>query len=195
MVRVQAGEQIKNAIVAQLVERDLAKVEVAGSCPVYRSTCPFPFPLDQGAQNGLFKRHAGRSTVESSCRLHAEVAQLVECQPSKLDVAGSSPVFCSKIKQMSKVVHIKKEPYDVYIGRPSRWGNPYSHKDGTLAEFKVGSRREAISKYEEYLLQNEELMASLHELKGKILGCWCKPASCHGDILAKYANDNANKLF
>ena len=96
---------------------------------------------------------------------------------------------------MSKVVHIRKEPYDVYIGRPSKWGNPYSHKEGTLAEFKVASRKEAIAKFEECLLQNEELMASLHELKGKTLGCWCKPASCHGEILAKYANDNVNKLF
>ena len=96
---------------------------------------------------------------------------------------------------MSEIVNFKKEPYDVYIGRPSKWGNPYSHKDGTLAEFKVGSRKEAISKYEEYLLQNDDLMNSLSELKGKILGCWCKPPRCHGDILAKYANDNENKLF
>lgn len=95
---------------------------------------------------------------------------------------------------MSKVVHIKKESYDVYIGRPSKWGNPYSHKEGTLAEFKVASRKEAIDKYEEYLLQNNELMDSLHEIKGKTLGCWCKPKRCHGEILVKYAN-KGNKLF
>lgn len=95
---------------------------------------------------------------------------------------------------MPKVVNIKdSDQYDIYIGRPSKWGNPYSHKDGTLAEFKTGSRKEAIAKYEEYLLNNEDLMNSLHELKGKNLGCWCKPKGCHGDILLKYAN--ANKLF
>jgi hypothetical protein len=49
-------------------------------------------------------------------------------------------------------------------------------------------RDEVISKFEEYLLKNEELMKDLHELKGKILGCWCKPEACHGDILAKYAD-------
>jgi hypothetical protein len=96
---------------------------------------------------------------------------------------------------MFKVVNIKTDRYDVYIGRPSKWGNPYSHKDDTLAEFKVDTRKEAIDKYEEYLLQNDDLMNSIHELKGKILGCWCKPKRCHGDILAKYANNNANKLF
>ena len=93
-----------------------------------------------------------------------------------------------------RVVHCKREEFDVYIGRGSRWGNPYSHKVGTLAEHVVGSRTEAIQKFEEYLLSNEELMASLPDLKGKILGCWCKPKSCHGDILLRYAN-GPSQLF
>lgn len=93
-----------------------------------------------------------------------------------------------------RVVHCKREEFDVYIGRGSRWGNPYSHKGGTLAEHVVGSRTEAIQKFEEYLLSNEELMRSLPELKGKILGCFCKPKSCHGDILLRYAN-GPSQLF
>ena len=93
-----------------------------------------------------------------------------------------------------KVVHCKKEPFDVYIGRGSKWGNPYSHKEGTLAKYVVGSRKEAIDKYEEYLLSSEELVNSLSELKGKTLGCWCSPKSCHGEILLKYAN-GPSKLF
>ena len=93
-----------------------------------------------------------------------------------------------------RVVHCKKEEFDVYVGRGSRWGNPYSHKEGTLAKHVVGSRSEAIQKFEEYLLSNEELMESLSELKGKTLGCWCKPKSCHGDILLRYAN-GPSQLF
>lgn len=93
-----------------------------------------------------------------------------------------------------RVVHCKKEPFDVYVGRGSKWGNPYSHKEGTLAEEVVDSRSEAVKKYEEYLLSNDELMSSLPELKGKVLGCWCKPKSCHGDILLKYAN-GPSQLF
>lgn len=93
----------------------------------------------------------------------------------------------------TKVVHIK-EPHDVYIGRPSKWGNPYSHLEGTLAEFKVNSRQEAIEKYEDYILNNKELLDSLHELKGQTLGCWCKPKKCHGDILVKLIN-RPQKLF
>jgi len=89
---------------------------------------------------------------------------------------------------MNLVVHCKKSPYDIYIGRPSIWGNPFSHLPNTLAEFRVKDRDEAISKYREYLLSNKELMNKLWQLKNKILGCWCKPLSCHGDILAELAN-------
>ena len=93
-----------------------------------------------------------------------------------------------------RVVHCKKEEFDVYVGRGSKWGNPYSHKEGTLAEYVVESRREAVQRFEEYLLSNKELMGSLSELKGKTLGCWCKPKSCHGDILLRYAN-GPSQLF
>jgi hypothetical protein len=100
------------------------------------------------------------------------------------------------MRQEPKVVNCLKEPFDVYIGRGrgSIWGNPYSHKEETLAQFVVGSRKEAVEKFEEYLLSNEELMAKIGELKGKTLGCFCKPKSCHGDILLKYAN-GSSKLF
>ena len=84
-----------------------------------------------------------------------------------------------------KVVHCKKEKYDVYIGRPSKWGNPYSHKEGTKAEFKVDTREEAIAKYMDYILNNKELLDDLPELIDQTLGCWCYPKTCHGDILVE----------
>jgi hypothetical protein len=79
------------------------------------------------------------------------------------------------------VVNLKKEPYDVYIGRGSKWGNPF--KIG-----RDGNRKEVIEKYENYLLNSPELMRDLQELKGKRLGCYCKPLPCHGDILVKHLN-------
>lgn len=85
----------------------------------------------------------------------------------------------------TKVVHCKKSEYDVYIGRPSKWGNPFSSKDGTLAKYRVGSKSEAILNYEKYLEGQAELIEELVTLKGKILGCWCSPKSCHGDVLVK----------
>lgn len=91
-----------------------------------------------------------------------------------------------------RVVHFKKEPCDVYIGRPSKWGNPFTHIDDrrTAAKYIVSNRDEAVAKYEEYILNGEgqHLLADLHELRGKTLGCWCHPKSCHGDVLLKLAN-------
>ena len=61
-------------------------------------------------------------------------------------------------KNTTKVVHCKKSEYDVYIGRPSMWGNPFSSKDGTLAKFKVGSTSEAIKEYENVSLIKETIL-------------------------------------
>lgn len=86
---------------------------------------------------------------------------------------------------MNRVVNINQEDYDVFIGRGSKWGNPFTHitDKPTLADTIVESREEAIEKYREYILGNQALMGSLDELEGKVLGCYCKPKSCHGDIL------------
>jgi hypothetical protein len=98
---------------------------------------------------------------------------------------------------MSKVVHCKREPYDVYIGRPSKFGNPFTHiaDRNTLAQFVVATREESIAAYEKWIRSQPELMAAAKkELKGKILGCWCAPLSCHGDVLLKIANEEEIKI-
>lgn len=99
----------------------------------------------------------------------------------------------------TRIVNIKrhlKTSDDVYIGRGSKWGNPYTHLDShTLAKFKVATREESIIAYESYL-RNSPLMNDLHELKGKTLVCFCEPLSCHGDILIKLINEKfQNPLF
>lgn len=78
----------------------------------------------------------------------------------------------------------------IYIGRPSIWGNPFSHLEGTLAEFRVNSREEAIAAYRLYLMNQPELIQRAKtELRGRDLVCWCNPGPCHGDILIEVAND------
>ena len=87
------------------------------------------------------------------------------------------------------VVHFKRSAYDVYIGRPSPWGNPFSHLVRSRAKFLVATREEAIQRFEEWLLAQPELVKRVkQELCGKVLGCWCAPLSCHGDVLARIAN-------
>lgn len=84
---------------------------------------------------------------------------------------------------LAKVVHCRREPYDIYVGRPSQWGNPFIlGKDGTRAQPCV------IAKYERWLQTQPELLAVLPELRGKVLGCWCSPLPCHGDVLLRLAN-------
>lgn len=93
---------------------------------------------------------------------------------------------------IGKIVNCKKQHYDVYIGRPSKWGNP----------FKIGidgNRKEVLQKYYDYFKENNQLMVDVQELKGKVLGCWCKPKSCHGDIILKILReieqDEKNEIF
>ena len=77
--------------------------------------------------------------------------------------------------QKSVVVHCKKEPYDILIDRTTKWGNPFIiGKDGT--------RNEVIMKHKMLVLSNPKMIEEIKkELKGKVLGCWCKPQACHGD--------------
>ncbi len=92
---------------------------------------------------------------------------------------------------MKRVVHWKKEPYDVFVGRPTIYGNPFSHKDGTRARFKVASREEAISRYEEWLRSQPGLVRLVRqELRGKVLGCWCSPLPCHAEVLARISDED-----
>lgn len=92
------------------------------------------------------------------------------------------------------VVYNKKNgniPSDaVYVGRPTKFGNPYSHLDKTIAKYKCSSRAEAIKLYEQWLTTQPALIATIKkELKGKNLVCWCVPLACHADILIKIANE------
>jgi hypothetical protein len=75
----------------------------------------------------------------------------------------------------TRVVNRHKEPYDVYIGRPTIYGNPFHI--GT-----DGTREEVVAKYKEYAKQRLDDKA-LQFLVGKTLGCSCKPKPCHGDVL------------
>lgn len=80
----------------------------------------------------------------------------------------------------------------IYVGRPTKWGNTFSHLRGTLAQWHVATIEEAISSYERWLKCQPHLMAALPELRGKDLICWCstpsRPGPCHAHILIKLAN-------
>ena len=86
------------------------------------------------------------------------------------------------------VVHNLREDFDVYIGREvpehgllaSKWGNPFIMKDEGDAE-----RDRAVAAYKKWVVEQPALIASLEELRGRRLGCWCAPKRCHGDVLVE----------
>ena len=87
----------------------------------------------------------------------------------------------------TRVVHCKKSKYDVYVGRPGVWGNPFTMgKDGT--------REEVIQKYREWIVTQPILMQGLRGLKGRTLACWCAPMPCHGDVLAELADELSEEV-
>lgn len=102
------------------------------------------------------------------------------------------------------VVHVKKDYYDVYGGRGKdpngrSWavpkfslGNEYSYIPTSRASIIVASREESIERHRIDFNARIELdpafAAFIKSLKGKRLGCWCAPLSCHCDVIAEYAN-------
>jgi len=90
---------------------------------------------------------------------------------------------------MTTIVN-QDEPHDIYIGRPSKWGNPFSHIPGR-GEIEVPNREEAIRQYRLWITEGEgmHLLKDLPELRDKRLACWCKPQACHGDVLVELTNN------
>lgn len=83
---------------------------------------------------------------------------------------------------MCRVVNRHKEDFDVYIGRGTVWGNPYSDLP----------RAEALAKFRIYFMgklkSREITIDQLRSLRGKRLGCSCKPKPCHGDFIVEVVN-------
>lgn len=88
--------------------------------------------------------------------------------------------------KMTRVVHVRKAPYDVYIGRQwaefpaSPFGNPF-HIGGK-------TREDVLLEFADYwyAAENKWLRDLSLGMAGKVLGCWCKPKACHGGIIAGY---------
>jgi hypothetical protein len=103
----------------------------------------------------------------------------------------------------TQAVNLKREAYDVYIGRAGRgqkgvFGNPVAigrkcpecekvHKDG-------GSTLGCFRKYFFRRLEEDtEFKSEVLALKGKKLGCFCKPKPCHGDVIVKYLEEDGDE--
>ena len=89
--------------------------------------------------------------------------------------------------KIATVINIDRgEDFDVYIGRGSGFGNPYAigfdgDREDVIRKFKYDFDRD-------YLKEGAAVKEKLKKLRGKRLGCHCKPDPCHGDILVEYLN-------
>lgn len=103
---------------------------------------------------------------------------------AELSGCNMSCPFCSASKysrSKTRVVNIKDEDYDVYIGRGTKWGNNF--REGV-----DGTREEIIEKHKRDTLNKPWLIHAIKkELKGRTLGCHCSPLPCHGDTYVKIA--------
>lgn len=94
--------------------------------------------------------------------------------------------------QRKRTKGFKLPPNTIYVGRPSKWGNPYQVKNGDI-ESAVRTFRSEI---EWYLSgkgcsqkKTEQIKKELEKLRGKNLACWCPlNQSCHADVLLELAN-------
>lgn len=83
----------------------------------------------------------------------------------------------------------------VYVGRPTKWGNPWSHKPSAIdpTVVLVATREDAVFAYGDWILSDDPVAVrtrkeAREELRGKHLMCWCSPKACHADILLDIAN-------
>ena len=88
------------------------------------------------------------------------------------------------------VVNRHSSQYDVYIGRGTSFGNPFIiGRDGT--------REEVLRRYKRYfndrILLDKEFKKKVLALRGKVLGCSCKPDACHGDIIVSWLQENTDE--
>lgn len=95
----------------------------------------------------------------------------------------------------TRVVNIRAERHDVYIGRNKdamHFGNPFALKRSDLSNKVFPNRKDALMAFFYWLngtdhqevepARREWVIANMENLRGKTLGCFCKPKECHGDI-------------
>ncbi len=78
-----------------------------------------------------------------------------------------------------KVVNKRSSDSTVYIGRGSVFGNPFKIGEN-------GTRDSVIAEFEDYARRTPHVLAAIKELpQNAVLGCYCKPRACHGDVIVK----------
>lgn len=136
--------------------------KIDGSCCEMK--CEFCDPYyDLKRKRWWFHRESGRYIYEST---------------EKIKEMGASGLMDVDDRIKTRVVNVKTDEYDVYVGRGSDYGNPFAME-------KEVQRDETIEKFRNYAFENTNLRHSFHKLENKLLGCHCSPKNCHGDVIVE----------
>lgn len=103
---------------------------------------------------------------------------------------GGSGVLSPRRIQRKRTKGWRMPEGAVYVGRPTKWGNPYRVGPETRAAFAVSAAQRAVNQYRLLVSQMVERgRLDLEELRGKHLACWCPlDQPCHADVLLELAN-------
>jgi len=92
----------------------------------------------------------------------------------------------------AKVVHCKREPYDLLIDRTTLFGNPFRiGVDGTRKEVVLKHRHWITGVFGPDVIRGYDRRKVREEIvkrPNEVFGCWCAPRACHGDSLLEIAN-------
>lgn len=90
----------------------------------------------------------------------------------------------------------KMPPNTTYVGRPTKWGNPYTLGEWTCASddepniVEINTQQDIVDLFETYTIPELLDDGLIEELRGKNLACWCKLGEpCHADVLLRLANN------
>lgn len=120
---------------------------------------------------------------------------LLDERERQQQVIQGETVVANQSRDRQLMAWAEANGHAVYIGRESRWAKPSRSRSKWFNPYKVdtpdkkrdGTRDEVCDKHIAWLANQPALLADLHELRGKVLICWCKPDRCHGDELKRLA--------
>jgi hypothetical protein len=162
-----------------------------------------PEPTNEHDPNALAVYTAGHQVGYVPAPLARELAPILAGNPStghilqrlgglsgsqtyglQIEIRVEIDPVCPLVVHVNSVTWQNAPPWGrVYIGRDwgnwkdLGWGNPFRVGDD-------GDLTAVLAKYRAHVMARTDLLARLPELRGKVLGCWCRPRGCHGDALA-----------
>ena len=131
------------------------------------------------------KKSNGKSLIEKKSKNKNRIHEMTVANVHKKDLNSAGYKDFEDWASHSNHLYIGRN-MNFYVkgALPSKWANPFSSKKYT--------RSESLRLYEKYIRESE-LYDQLEELEGKILGCWCAPLSCHGDVLVKLLKEKSQE--